>query len=424
MVHRLFPPGRKLDATLSLDPTRHRRAIDLDVTGLSARGVSRRRLLAAGAALAGIAAGRRGASAAQTENVPAIPAPPQTDAAAVFAIDIDAGTTLYELNPDERRPTGSTVKIMTALLVAANADLAEMVQVVESDQVDILVYSHMGIVAGDTLSIDQLLHGLLIPSGSDAAKALARVVGAKLAGLDPTDAEPARAAFFAAMNEQATALGLPNSFFTNASGDDDPKQFSSARDLATMAAQLLAEPTLAAIVRLPTWQTVSLGPEQRLFELTNVNILLLEDPATIGVKTGSTPDAGTCLVSARQIGDGNRVVTVVLGCAGRYEDGYLVEDGRWDATRAIVGRMSTDYAWVSLAAPETLPGLTEELAVWQAAIDPLVAQPVPLAIAATLSYRLILGPEAAPGSEVGRLRLYHEATVIGERPVFQAGGAL
>ena len=387
----------------------------------------RRDVLRAGAALGLLAASAsRPVARAQEQRAAAAPAiaePPATAAAAMYAIDIDANTPLYGRNPDERRAPGSTVKIMTALIAIAHADLAQTVEVIASDEVDIAVYSNMGIKAGDTVSVEQLLFGLLLPSGSDAAKALARVVGASLAGLEIGDAEPARAAFYAAMNERAADLGLQNSRFTTATGDDDPEQYSSARDLATMAAALLAEPVLAGIVRTPVWQSVSLGPEQRLFDLTNVNILLTEDPATIGVKTGSTPDAGTCLVSARQVSEGNRVVTVVLGAPGRYdENGVLVEDGRWDATRTIVDAMATDYAWVSLAGPEPFPGLSEELAVWQATIDARVAQPVPRA--ARLSYRLILGPEAEPGGEVGSLRLYRDTEVIGERPVFQAGGAL
>jgi D-alanyl-D-alanine carboxypeptidase (penicillin-binding protein 5/6) len=385
--------------------------------------VGRRPLLAA--ILAGLVApaviGRGQGAAAQPRPVPA---PPATDAAAVFAIDIDAGTELYAQAADERRPPGSTIKIATALVTVANAALDETVVIEASDEVDIEIYSHMGLIAGDTVSIQQLLYGLLIPSGSDAARALARHVGAKLPGGDPANSDPSRAAFVAAMNELGTGLGLENSNFMNASGDDDPNQYSSARDLATLATALLAEATLAEIVRTPTWQSVSLGPEQRPFSLTNVNILLTEDPATIGVKTGSTPEAGTCLVSARRVGEGNRVVTVVLGCTGRYEDGILVEDGRWDATRAVIEAMTTDYNWISLAEPDSLPGLAEELAVWRATVDPLIAQPVPAADRDGLRYRLVLGPEGDPGSEVGRIMLFAGPEVIGERPVFQAGGSL
>lgn len=389
------------------------------------RPFSRRGLLtvALGGVAAGAGTGFWRSVAAESEATRAVPAPPPTDAAAVLAIDIDAGTELYALKPDERRPTGSTVKIATALVTVANVALDELVVIDPSDEVDIAIYSHMGVIGGDTLSVQQLLYGLLLPSGSDAARALARFVGARISGGDPANPDPSRAAFIAAMNDLSASLGLQNSHFVNASGDDDPDQFSSARDMALLAAALLADPVLAEIVRTQTWETVSLGPEQRPFLLNNFNSLLAEDPATIGVKTGSTPDAGTCLVSARQVGAGNRVVTVVLGCTGRYdENGYLVEDGRWDATRTLVSAMTQDYSWVSLAAPESLPGLNEELAVWRATVDPTIAQPVPTANLSGLRYRLVLGPEGDPGAEVGRIVLFAGPEMIGERPVFQAGG--
>ncbi|MDQ3696156.1 MAG: serine hydrolase [Chloroflexota bacterium] len=399
-------------------PNRRQRQNPFDSSG---RLLDRRLVLGAG--LGGLAAAIWPLLTPATVASPARAQAPAIDAAAAFAIDIDAGTELFALNPDQRLPTGSTVKLATALVVTSHAGLEETVVIDASDQVDITIYSHMGLFVGDTVSVQQLLYGLLLPSGSDAARALARHVGAKLAG-DGVAAEPARAAFFTAMNELAAGLGAQNSRFVNASGDDDPNQFSSARDLAILATALLANPTLAEIVRTPAWESVSLGPEQRPFVLNNVNILLTEDPAVIGVKTGSTPDAGTCLVAARRIEEGNRVVTVVLGCRGRYEAGVLVEDGRWEATRSLVAAMTAEYRWISLAAPESLPGLSEELAVWQATVEPAIAHPVPAAAVSGLRYRLVLGPEGAPGAEVGRVMLYSGPEVIGERPVFQAGGPL
>ena len=392
----------------------------------ASRLLSRRALVAAGGfgLLVASSPGRDRGAVAAPRALP-VPEPPPTDAAAVYAIDIDAGTELYALNAEQRRPPASTMKIATALVAVANADVEERVVIDASDEVDVAVYSNMGLLAGDTLSVHQLLYGLLLPSGSDAARALARHVGAKLAGVDPREAEPARAAFIVAMNELAAVLGLENSRFVNASGDDDPNQYSSARDLARLAAELLDDPTLAEIVRTPSWESVSLGPEQRPFLLNNVNKLLTEEPDVIGVKTGSTPEAGTGLISARRVGEANRVVTVVLGSTGRYdENGFLIEDGRWAATQAVVQAMAADYQWISLAASEHLPGLGEELAVWRATLDPAVAQPVPTARLDGLRYRLVLGPEAEPGAEVGRVMLFSGQEVIGERPVFQADGAL
>ncbi len=219
-------------------PNRRQRQNPFDSSG---RLLDRRLVLGAG--LGGLAAAIWPLLTPATVASPARAQAPAIDAAAAFAIDIDAGTELFALNPDQRLPTGSTVKLATALVVTSHAGLEETVVIDASDQVDITIYSHMGLFVGDTVSVQQLLYGLLLPSGSDAARALARHVGAKLAG-DGVAAEPARAAFFTAMNELAAGLGAQNSRFVNASGDDDPNQFSSARDLAILATALLANPTL------------------------------------------------------------------------------------------------------------------------------------------------------------------------------------
>jgi len=346
--------------------------------------------------------------------------PPPVTAKAAYAFDMDAGTDLYDLNADERLPPGSTSKIATALLVVRHADLSDKVTIEESDRVDIEVFSNMGLVAGETLTVEQLLWGLLLPSGSDAANALARVVGATLPGGDPNNADASRAAFVVGLNELAAELGLANTKFVNPSGNDAPEHYSSARDLARLAAELLKNETLATIVDTPTWQGVSVGAEQRQISVANVNQLLLEDEAVLGVKTGATPKAGTCLVAARRYGDGNRVVAVVLGSTGQYgSEGILVEDERWNDMRTMFGSLSEDFLWISPSAPDILPGLAEELAVWNATMPPGPTFPVPAADLTDLRYRLVLGPEAAPGTEVGRVHFYSGSTELGAQPVVQ-----
>ena len=351
------------------------------------------------------------------------PAPPPVSAEAVYVVDIDAGAELYARNPDERLPAGSTLKMATALVVRRHADLDDLVVVDASDEVDAEVYSHLGIVAGDEVTVEDLLWGMLLPSGSDAAKALARHVGATLPGGDADDPAASRAAFVAAMNDLATELGLANTRFANPTGDDDPEQYASARDLALLATEVLNDETLARIVRTPAWEGVTAGPEPRPLAVKNVNQLLLEDEAVLGVKTGATPDAGACLVAARRYADGNRVVSVVLGSTGRFgPEGTLVEDGRWDDTRALFAGLAADYRWLSPTDPELLPGLAEELAVWGVELGPGPALPVPAEGGPELRHRLVLGPEGPPGSEVGRVRFYVGDAPVGERPVVQTAG--
>lgn len=360
---------------------------------------------------------RAGGSAAAP---PGVPAPPPLSAKAVYAVDAETGTELYAENADDPLPAGSTIKIATALVTVANAELDDEVTIEASDQVDLKIYSNIGVVAGDTLTVEELLYGMLLPSGSDAARALARHVGAGLPGGDPDDADASRAAFVRAMNDLAAERGLVNTRFANPTGDDDPNQRTTARELATLAAALLENETLAEIVDTPKRDVLTDGPDPRPLLAVNRNELLLEDEAVLGVKTGSTPDAGTCLVAARRYGEGNRVIAVVLGSTGVYDGAVLVEDGRWEDMRALFAGLDEDYRWLSPAAPETLPGLAEEMAVWGLELGTASSLPVPATEAADLRYRLVLGPEAEPGSEVGRARFFAGDAELGELPVYQA----
>ena len=108
--------------------------------------------------------------------------PPEVTAKSVFAIDMTSGVELYAKNQHEHLQVGSVVKIATALVVVNNVELDEQVVIIESDLVDTTEFSNMALNAGDTLTVSQLLYGLLIPSGNDGAHALARHVGAKLSG--------------------------------------------------------------------------------------------------------------------------------------------------------------------------------------------------------------------------------------------------
>ena len=139
----------------------------------------------------------------------------EISAKSAFALDVKSGKALATLNADERRPMASLTKMVTALVITKALDddlisLNESVTIEESDIVDPTIYSHMGLEVGDTVTIEQLLDGMLIPSGNDAAKALARHVGERLPGGD--DVGP-RSAFVTAMNDVVADLGLLNTAF-------------------------------------------------------------------------------------------------------------------------------------------------------------------------------------------------------------------
>lgn len=356
-------------------------------------------------------------SASQTENVPP---PPRISAEAVYVWDAASGQELYELNAHDQRAPASTTKIATALVVVRNADLDDEVTVESSDTVDINVYSHMGLEAGDTLTVEQLLYGLLLPSGNDAANALARAVGASLQGQYPEASGPV-GAFVMEMNALVGSLGLVDTQFVNPAGEDEDGHYSSAHDLAYLAAELLQDPTLAEIVRSPSWQGTSVGPEQHFFDLANTNELLAEDPAVLGVKTGTTENAGACLVVARDVGGENIVIGVTLGSDPPvYNDDGTATDVRFDDMTTIFDALDRDYVWLSPASPGEVDGLDEAMAAWQVALKPGPAMAVPAEEAEKIRYRLRLGPPAEPNEQVGRVLFFVGPRQIGELPLYQA----
>lgn len=264
---------------------------------------------------------------------------PAISAKSVYVIDSSTGEVLYALNETDERAVASTVKIMTALVVADYVETNEEIEVVDTDLVDTLVYSNMALVSGDTLTVEQLLTGLLIPSGSDGALALARHTGAVI---DPDSDDP-QAVFVEAMNAKAKQLGMTHSRFSNPDGNDDGDAYSSAQDIAIAGAELLRNPLLADIVSRPTYAFTSVGPEAREYAGTSTNKLLTDgDPGVLGIKTGSTEQAGGCLVLAQEVSTSDGpIVIAMLGSDLSYLDGYIDVDTRWADTRALIEWLET-----------------------------------------------------------------------------------
>jgi D-alanyl-D-alanine carboxypeptidase (penicillin-binding protein 5/6) len=199
----------------------------------------------------------------------------------------------------------------------------------------------MSLQAGDTLTVQQLLEGLLVPSGSDGANALARHVGGLI---DPAADDPT-AAFVSTMNIKAADLGMTNTVFANPHGNDAEGAHSSARDLAVAAKALLADPVLAEIVAMPRYSFTSVGPEAREYTAESTNQLLTDgDPGILGVKSGSTDEAGGCLVLAFDPGEGQVIILVILGSDLEYEGDWITLDARWDEARSLI-------AWLRESSP-------------------------------------------------------------------------
>jgi D-alanyl-D-alanine carboxypeptidase len=361
------------------------------------------------------------------EELPAIfedvPAPPAITATAAYAFDVSAGVPLYAFNADERLPPASLTKIATALVVLERIELDEQVLILASDLVE-PEFSNMSLVANDVLTVEQLLYGLFLPSGNDAANALARTVGAELPGGDPTDAAASIAAFVDAMNELVGALGLENTHFVDPAGLDDPEQYSSARDLTRLAQEALESQTLAEIAETTSIELTSVGPEERAYPLENTN-KLLGLGGVHGLKTGTTPLAGACLVTAAWFHGPNRVITVVLGSAEDID--AAAEDPsvnpRFADTEAILGGLEKDYTWLSPTDKDDIKGLGEELAAWQVTLKDGPAVVVPSAELDRFRYKVRLGPEGPPNSKVGRVLFLVGSVVVAERTLYQAEAA-
>ena len=222
---------------------------------------------------------------------------PELTAKAWLFYDVDADRILYEQNAEAALPPASLTKLMTALLVLERSDLATEVTVQAADLID---GASMGLVAGETLTVEQLLRGLLIPSGNDAAMALARHTWGTVER------------FVLRMNERAQELGLAQTRFANPHGFDARNHESSAADLLTLTRMLLAYPLFREIVAQPNAEVAG-------HLLRNTNRLLGSFDGADGVKTGTTPAAGQCLVASVMRND-HQILLVLLGSRDRYAD--------------------------------------------------------------------------------------------------------
>ena len=336
-------------------------------------------------------------------------------ARSVFVLDSSAGTPLLALNPDEQRAPASLTKLMTALVVVEHGDLDATVTIADSD-LAAESESRVGLVTGDTLTVRDLLAGLLIPSGNDAARALARTVGLRL---DPSaaDAGQAAQAFVAEMNATATRLGAVNTRFVNPTGLDEAGQLSSAHDIAVIGAAALQNP----LVREDT-STVSMTlksaakPDGYLIHTTND---LLVDNTVQGGKTGTTESAGGCVLTYFTEGR-NLIVAVVLGSALEHDEaGNPHSPARFDDMRLVMSNLTTDFRWVDPVDRASFPGLSDELAAWDAVLATDVDVPVPTDPADPARFRLVLGPAAAPDKPVGTVRFFSGPDLLAEQPVLQ-----
>ena len=251
-----------------------------------------------------------------TQTVPG--SVPKTGASSIIVINVSNGQVLYEKNPDQIRAPASTTKLLTGLIVAESGSLDRPVTVAQVDTFAEPV--KLNIKPGDIYQRIDLLRALLVKSPNDVARCLAR------------DNAGSIEAFAEKMNQRAFALGARNSHFVNPNGLPDARQYSTARDLATIARVAYANPTIRSIVCLP--QLVFRFANGRTRELENTNKLLRRLPYCNGMKTGYTEAAGKCLIASGSR-PGKDIIVVVLGDShdGVWRDaGALLAWALWNPT--------------------------------------------------------------------------------------------
>jgi len=237
------------------------------------------------------------------------------------------GHTLRQRNPHARRPPASLTKIMTALVVLEKCRPDEVVTVSPSAARE--TGSRIGLRRGDRLTVRDLLAATLIASANDAARALA------------DHAAGSQKAFVVLMNKKAKALELGNTRYSNACGHDSNGLYSSAHDLAILAERALKEPLFAELVATRATSIATVNGK-RSFYLKNKNRLIGRYPGARGVKTGTTPNAGQCLVAVAKREDA-RVLLVIMHARHRWQTAPAMLDAgfaAYSAPRSASGRGS------------------------------------------------------------------------------------
>ncbi len=360
--------------------------------------------------------------APEIETIDPLAPPAGVTAKAVYVMDATTQTALYSLDQDERRSPASTTKLMTALVIADNT--TDWQELVTADATDVLTWedgeSFMGLVDGDILTIEQMMYGLMLPSGNDAAHAMARFIGAKLLSQEQSDGDPVER-FVQEMNNTAVGLGLQDTHFTNPAGLYDADHYTTARDLATIAAHAYAVPEIATASSTETYEFTSQGANPHVFTLTNTNKMLGSDGVVAG-KTGTLPESLACLVIMRNQGE-NMVIGVLLGSEIEFGEDLtqIAEtDHRFTDMSTILGDMDRQFRWVQ-PGDNDFPGLTQELTVWNVRLGDDHAIVLPSASAQSLRYLLQLGPPAEPNTPVGNLLIFDGDRIVAEKQVVQVG---
>ncbi len=223
--------------------------------------------------------------------------------------DVDSGVILYQKDPNAQHPIASITKLMTALVIMDSHKPDEVISIGDIPTLG-LEDQKLGIKQGEKFILSDLLKALLIYSANDVANALAIYDSGSLAQ------------FSEKMNNKARDWGLTNTSYLNPSGLDQDGQYSSARDVVTIANLLVTNKTFTDIVK--TANTQITNSDGKVYAITTTNKILGQG-GVIGIKTGTTLAAGLCLVTLAE-NNGHRIISVVIDSPDRFQESKSMID--------------------------------------------------------------------------------------------------
>lgn len=274
--------------------------------------------------------------------------PPPVKAKAAIVIDAATGQTIWEKDADAKLPMASIAKTMTGL-VALEQLKPDNPVTARIDPAQLAGLSIAGLRNGERLPVAELMYGLMLPSGADAALVLAQATSGSVDQ------------FVALMNRRAGELGMSSTHWVNVHGDDAPGQFSTARDLARLGRAAAAQPLMTEVVRTKQHSVRGLSVT---YTWTNSNELLFRRDDVDGIKTGTTPLAGDTLLASATQGQ-RKAIAVVMNSPDRWAETSALFDAYFKQQTRVAPTLppSPFYRGLKAAAPpaETVP-------LWQAGL--------------------------------------------------------
>lgn len=322
---------------------------------------------------------------------------PAITAHAAILFENTTGTVLYGKNEHVRRSPASLTKIMTALLAFESGRMDDTVTI--SRRAAGLGGSSLYLKEGQQIPLRELMYGMLLRSGNDAAVAVAEHIAGSVS------------AFVGMMNQRADELGATNTRFANPHGLDAHNHYSTAFDLTMLSRTALWHKDFAEIVG-----TVDHTYEEKGITWRNTNRLLWSYTGAEGIKTGTTGQAGNCLAAAASR-EGMQLITVVLGSANRWRDTTTLLDYAFDNfDKVVVAEKGALLAQVSL------PHGKQPLAIVPARdIEVIVSDQN----SADISTQLHLAPIKLPikkGAQIGTYEVYSGTATLASIPLRAANG--